>query len=164
MCVKIWVYILLFREVLVISTIEKANQLGSDLEVMGSEHVANSNMTNTTGSKTIFVEQFNQTPKIDDYKNFTKPKHCNTMKHLPNSIWKLSISDKKSGNVMSMENPDQFIYSWVHYRFACDKSNKLKIYKLTTVTILQYEAKEANISTHRNFKSGGLALWSSTSQ
>lgn len=69
------------------------------------------------------MEHFNLTPKIDDHNNFSKTKQLkfNPLRHLPDSIWKLSISDKKSGNVMSMENPDQFIYSWVHYRLTYDK-------------------------------------------
>lgn len=64
--------------------------------------------------------------KTDDYKNVTKTKHCNTLKHPPDSIWKLSISDKKSGNAMSVENPDQFIYSWVHYRLTYYKRKDRK--------------------------------------
>ena len=68
--------------------------------------------------RTILVEHYNWTPKTDDHKNLTKTKQSNAFKHLPDSIWKLSISDEKSGNVMSVENPDQFIYSGVHYRFT----------------------------------------------
>lgn len=101
--------------------------------------------------------------KTDDYKNVTKTKHCNTLKHPPDSIWKLSISDKKSGNVMSVENPDQFIYSWVHYRLTYykrkdkKKRSTMKAYRMLPFTLQQYV-------TYRNSKSDGLAFWSSTQQ
>lgn len=48
-------------------------------------------------------------------------KKQNSKQHPPDGIRKLCIGDKKRGNVMPMENPDEFINSWIHYRFTYDK-------------------------------------------
>ena len=42
----------------------------------------------------------------------------------PYSVRKLCVRHEKRRDIMSVQNPDEFVYSWIHDRFTLDRTKK----------------------------------------